>query len=417
MRDARSELVRVDDEGVAHPIGGVASQGMRARQGTFRLLPAPSHVVFMRFTDEDGRRDPEDGAVVRLSGEVTAPGALCDIFALVGHSGWRGELVVFESDTTRSILFEQGFVVGVQTNVPDERLGMVLYKFGALSDEQHALVMAKVREGKRFGVAAVELGVLKREQIFHYLARQIEEVVHHTLTVEDGTFFFLDGFDDSKLVARHSISANALLMDVVTRMDEMRYFRERIPSAEYVPYRLELSSQPPADYRYTYDAADGKKTVEEIGRTTGRGEFMTTKDVYALIQSKHLSLHLPRPSGGLSAVVSLANEVLRIAHREADAAGFGEDLRQNLASFTVGAGVYEILFRGAGPDETGLLEPNAVTDNVALVGHSDDPDRVLRQMLHDYVAFALFSAGAMLGQSKEAELSREAGPLVGRLLP
>src|ERR1700750_2680235 len=117
MKDARAELVRIDSRGEAHPIGAVASQRMRAREGAYRLLPAPAHVVFMRYTGEDGRRDAEDGAIVRISGEVTAPGTLCDILALVAQTGWRGELIVLDGEDTRSIFFEQGNVVGAVTNV------------------------------------------------------------------------------------------------------------------------------------------------------------------------------------------------------------------------------------------------------------------------------------------------------------
>ena len=121
MKDGRPELVRIDAQGQAHPIGNVASQRMRARAGAYRMLPAPKHVVFMRYTGEDGRRDAEDGAIVRLSGEVTAPGTLCDILALVAQTGWRGELVVLDGEEARSIFFEQGNVVGAVTNVEAER--------------------------------------------------------------------------------------------------------------------------------------------------------------------------------------------------------------------------------------------------------------------------------------------------------
>ena len=54
-----------------------------------------------------------------------------------------------------------------------------------------------------------------------------------------------EGFDDSRLVAHHVVSANALLMDAVTRMDEMRYFREKIPSSDHVPCRLTNAAPPP----------------------------------------------------------------------------------------------------------------------------------------------------------------------------
>src|SRR6187402_2152698 len=161
MKDGRPELVRIDSRGEAHPIGNVASQRMRARAGAYRMLPAPKHVVFMRYTGEDGQRDADDGAVVRLSGEVTAAGTLCDILALVAQTGWRGELVVLDGEDTRSVFFEQGNVVGVVTSVEDERLGSVLYRFGVITEEQRALIVSSSQGGKRFGETAIELGVLK----------------------------------------------------------------------------------------------------------------------------------------------------------------------------------------------------------------------------------------------------------------
>ncbi len=407
--------MRIDAEGVAHPIGSVASHRMRMRAGAFRLLPAPDHVVFMRYTGEDGRRDAEDGAVVRLAGEITTPAAMCDVFALLAQTGWRGELVVLDGTNERSVFFEQGNVVGAITNVEAERIGMILYKFGVITPSDHERIMARVGTGARYGKAGVELGIVRQDQVFQYLGRQIDEVVYATLMVADGTFFFLDGFDEARLVAHHVSPANGLLMDAVTRMDEMRYFRERIPSGAHVPHRLSQSKAPADEYVATLALVDGAASVEAIGRATGRGEFATTKDVYALMQSKHVALHAPRLGGGLAGVVETANEALRLVHGEAELAAIGDDLRASLASFAVGAGVYDILFRGAGPDPSGALDPERVADNASLVAGGDDPERILKQMLSDYVGFAVFSAGSVLGQEKEAELSRQVMGVTARL--
>jgi hypothetical protein len=71
MRHAQDELVWVDSNGIAHPLGLSAGEQMRRRKERhFRLMPTPDHVIFMRFTGQDGRRDEEDGAVVRLAGEI-----------------------------------------------------------------------------------------------------------------------------------------------------------------------------------------------------------------------------------------------------------------------------------------------------------------------------------------------------------
>jgi hypothetical protein len=417
MKDGRSELVRIDSRGEAHPIGSVASQRMRAREGAYRMLPAPRHVVFMRYTGEDGRRDAEDGAVVRLSGEVTAPGTLCDILALIAQTGWRGELVVLDGDEARSVFFEQGNVVGATTNVVAERLGSVLYRFGVITRDELDRVVQAVGGGKRFGEAAIELGVLKQDQIYAYIARQIEEIVFATMTVGDGTFFFLDGFDEARLVSRHTASANALLMDGVTRMDELRYFRQKIPSAEHIPFKVENRGTPASEFSKVYDAIDGKQNVGELGRSTGLGEFETTKALYALVQSQHVSIHPPRVSGGPTSLVAAANGALRAIFAAAEQFGKVAEVRGNLESFAVGAGVYDILFRNAGPDETGALDPETVAANSVVVAGGADQDNLLKQMLHEYVSFALFSAGAALGSGAEGELAKQVAPALAGLRP
>lgn len=415
---ARDELVRIDDRGEAHPIGSVASQRMRTREGAYRLLPAPKHVVLMRYTGEDGRRDDGDGAIVRLAGEITTAGAMCEIFGLLGQTGWRGELAVFDERDERSLFFDQGNVVGAETTCDEERLGAVMYRFGGISMEQYDALMEKRIEGQRLGNLAVELGYVSQQQVFRYLRNQIEEVVHSTLSADDGTFFFLDGFDTSRLVSRQVISANGLLMDAVTRLDEIRYFREKIPSADHVPQRNPRASDPVGDeFAKTYEAVDGERSIQEIGRVTGRGEFDTTRDVYALLRAKHLILSPPKMTGGLGAIVSLSNDALRKIHKFADSEGTGTELRQRLATFASGAGVYDMLLRDAGPDESGALNGERVTENVPLVAQGQDEELVLRQMLYEYVGFGLFSAGSALTAEKEKELKGLVGPVVSRLQP
>lgn len=417
MRDGKSELVRIDNRGEAHPIGAIASQRLRARAGAYRMLPAPTHVVFMRYTGEDGRRDAEDGAIVRLAGEITAPGALCDVLGLIGQTGWRGELVVLDGDDVRSVFFDQGNVVGAITNVEAERLGSVLYRYGVLDEAGRDRILSEVKDGKRFGMAAIELGVLKQDQIYAYISKQVDEIVFATLTVSDGTFFFLDGFDEARLVSRHTVSASALLMDGVTRLDEMRYFRLKIPSAEHVPVRNEGRAAPGGELPLAFDLIDGKSSLSDLGRSSGLGEYEITKQAYGLVQSGHVSIHPPRAAGGPVALVAAANGALTAIFRAAKSGGRAEEVRSGLESFAVGSGVYDILFRDAGPDESGALVAEAVARNSAIVAGGADPDNLLKQMLHEYVAFALFSAGAALGSSTEAELSRQVGPALASLKP
>ncbi len=417
VRDLRDELVRIDARGEVHPIGVAASQALRARTGTFRMLPSPPHVVLLRYTGEDGRRDAGDGAVVRLAGEITSPGAMCDVLAMLAQTGWRGELVVLDGGQSRSLYLEGGNVVGVRTNVEEERLGMVMYRFGAITQAQHEEIQQKVGEGQRFGASGVALGIFTQDKVYACIGKQVEEVVFKCLAVADGTFYFLDGFDASELVSRHSVSAGALLMEGVTRLDEMRYFRQKVPSSDHVPTPLEGRSPPAPEFVRTFQEVDGRRSVLEIGRITGKGEFSTTKDLYALVQSQHVSIQPPRPSGGPASLVKVANAGLQIILRAADGAERGTEVRESLASFAVMAGVYAILFQGAGPDGSGALDPARVAQNLALVASSPDPENELKQMLHEYVSFALFSAGDAIGPERERDLKRDVTHVLEALRP
>src|SRR5512132_2848821 len=158
MDDERLELVRIDSTGTAHPVGKTASQRMRARQGAFRLMPAPGHLVVMRLVGEDGKRDAEDGPIFRLAGEITAAGAICDVVSLIGQAGWKGELCVLTGDSSRSLFFERSHVISAQSTAAGERLGEVLYRYGALTEAQIATAAGAVSRETRFGEAAVKLG-------------------------------------------------------------------------------------------------------------------------------------------------------------------------------------------------------------------------------------------------------------------
>ena len=406
MEDERLELVRIDSTGTAHPVGRTASQRLRARQGAFRLMPAPSHLVVMRFVGEDGRRDAEDGPIFRLSGEITTPGALCDIVSLVGQAGWGGELVVLDGTTSRSIFFEHGHVICGQSTMEGERLGEVLYRYGALTEEQVAETAAAVTSEMRFGEASVKLGFLTREKLFALMGKQTEEICYAVLRVGDGMFYFLETYDESRLPCRLNISVNSLLMEGVRRMDETKYFRERIPSEQHVPERLPDRTPPEEEFLKVFEAVDGTRSVSEICRVVGQGEFEVTQALFQLVQAGKIVVHAPRPTGP-AAIVALYNTAIAMIFKEVDSAGKGAEVREQLSSFATGAGVYDALFRKAGPAEDGTLEIDQVIENIAILVGPDQAEVMMAQWLYEYVSFAMFVAEPFL--RAEAPVSLRSG--------
>src|SRR5258708_2177553 len=215
----------------------------------------------------------EGGRMVRLAGEVGAPGALCDVVATIAQGSWSGELAVFEHETARSIFFDAGNVVGATTNVPSERIGEILWRFGAITrEEQERIVREAERTSKRIGDAAMDLELIQPDTLFRMMARQVEEVFYAAVHVADATFYVFDRFDERVLTRRHHLGTGQLLMEAARRMDELRFFREKIPSDACVPLPLPMSGarKAPAELERVLAECDGRRNVAEIGRRPGQ---------------------------------------------------------------------------------------------------------------------------------------------------
>jgi hypothetical protein len=353
---------------------------------------------------------------LRLAGEIKTPGALCDIVALVAQSNWKGELVVIEESKTRSIYFDQGLIVGAGTNVPEERLGETLFRFGVVTREQLDQAINKAATtGKRFGEVAMELAFVSPSELYPMMARQVEEVFYATIHVADGVFYFFDKFDEKVLARRHNLNAGALLMEGARRMDELAYFRERIPNENYIPVPKDSGKKPPDELVQMLAQCDGKRTIAQIGRRLGMLEFEVTRAAFQLLNGGFIQVTAPRPKGPED-IVEGFNPALIEVHAVCDRHAKGAELREGLARFATGGGVYDPLFMGAGPLPDGSFRPERVGRNLAALA-GEDPDAWLIQLMHDYVGFALFQAGSLLPRNIEKELASNVAEMLKPIRP
>lgn len=413
--DRKPDIVRIDDFGVARPTDRGAVVRFKNAKGTYRLLPSPA-----RFVVLERHVEGEPALRLRLGGEIGAPGMLCDVCALISQAGWHGELIVWSligasESSARSIFFDNGNILGAQSTAPGERLGEVMYKLGALDRDQILAVTKHTTPERRFGQTAVDLGFVPRERLFDLVRTQTEEIVYAALRCSEGTFWFVDGFDPTRLAYRHRVSAQTLLMEGVRRMDEAKYFRDRIPTLAHVPARLPIRLDPPEDLEAVFEACDGARTVMDIGRAVGLGEFETTHALFRLTQGGFVHITAPRPNTP-EAIVEIFNAAIRPILDAADGVKRGAEVRAHLAAFASGIGVYDALFVGAGPARDGSLEAARVARNVVAMA-GDEPNAALSQWLHDYLSFALFDATTEMPRDRANELANAVTDLVAQLAP
>lgn len=402
MTDEIDDLAEISSKGEIVPLGGRASMRLQAHPGHFHVAPSPPELVLLRRRGSDATA-PEATRACTLAGQIASAGALCDIISFIAHAGWRGELTVREDTTSRSIFVDQGQIVSARSDVVRERLGEVLYRHGVLSREQVTRAGdASTDASIRFGEAAVKLGFLSREKLFELMARQTEEIFFGMLLVTGGMFYFLDGFDDAELSSRHRLSPTALVRDGIRRMHEMRYFRARVPSELHVPT---LAQDRPrlTEANAVYGAIDGQRTVADLCRAVGQGEFEVTRALFQLVQSGHVVVKPPRVD--VAVAIGIYNRAVSFILRELDAMDEGDAVREQLARFVAGRPGYARFFGGAGPADDGTLDAKVVAANVlGASGRGEAAQHAEQELtisLHEYASYALFLARPHLRRRSE----------------
>jgi hypothetical protein len=388
------DLVRIATSGDATAVGTRAARRLQARSGMFEMLPSPPQYVVMRQAVENG--------VARsylLSGEIRSAGVLCDVLSFVAHTGWRGEFLVHDPDEgmSRSIFFEDGSVIAARSTAVNERLGEVLYRYGVLTRDQVTACGDASADGSiRFGEAAVRLQFLTREHLFAQMSRQTEEIVYGMLLASRGMFYFLDGFDEGQLSWRQPLSTTTLIREGIRRMHEAKYFRARIPSAEYIPTRVPDRQPPDADPLGVYGAIDGQRSIADLGRSIRAGDFDVTRAVFQLIQSGHVAIRAPRLPP--TSIVGAYNQAIALILRELDAMDEGDAVRLQLAAFATQKGM-TALFQDAGPADDGTLDGERIAQNLLRAGA--DAEQRLADDLYALGSYALFLARPHLRRRDE----------------
>ena len=196
-------------------------------------------------------------------------------------------------------------------------------------------------------------------------------------------------------------------------MDELRFFRAKIPDDGWVPALLAPASgrKPPPELVEVLAQCDGRRSIAEIGRRIGQLEFEVTRSIFQLATAGFVNVVPPRPEGP-AAIAQAINTVLGEIHRACDAAGVGKALRTGIEQFAVGSGVFMPLLNGAGPLEEGTLRPERIARNVAALAGEEDPDGWLAEQLFEYVGFALFHAGSLLPRDVQRALDARVAELL-----
>jgi hypothetical protein len=405
-----------------------AQRRLSGRPGRFRVIPTTGEIVILQRVAETrahGSVSVIAPGRVTLAGEVDAVGGLVDVINFILSNQWSGQLAIVDGLARKTIYFRRGDVRGGASNVSEDRLGAILYRYGVVTDQQLQEALQAAGPSGRLGQVLVERGLMTAHDLYKYVRKQVEEIFFSLLVQRAGSFYFYRTDEDHGPVSQLLLPTKQLLFDGVRRIDELSYFRAKLPSPDLVLQRRHPEPAQRLEPRHERLLAlvDGVRDLGVIARLSHLGEFETTKILYQLLTSgfiepkKQPTIQVQPMRVGDSLedvygkVIDTFNDVYAKVYAAISACDRAEALRKGLDSFFGSVAEYAPLFVGLSVDGRGTLARDQLLANLAMAPTDDKLD-YLHRGLNELLLFELFTAGEAVDRREEIELHQRLNQII-----
>jgi hypothetical protein len=451
----------LDARGQLAPESQEAGRALGARRGPFALLPTSPDLLVLVRTPTQGGSAPAPRVV--LAGDLSAF-PLSDLIAFLSQSRWSGVVRVSAPGGERSVTLKEGEVRGAASDDPADRIGEVMVRLGYV-DRPRLEEVLRENPPSKVGRALVERGVLQAHDLFRCVTHQVSEIFHAIMLAREGAFALVDQPLEERGGHSVQLSTQSLLMDSIRKIDELAHFRKRIPHGRlYVRARKGPDGALEDDELRVLAAADGRRTVLELGTAARLSEFDVTKAVYRLVSDGYAALAESPEDGAAPAAARAATPAAGsppVARAAPSATGSSPDVTGARAARPGGARgadahqvvrVFNFIFREIRDEvakqamdrefiaaANAALTTQGLSRAPVLAGLSFAPDGSLpearlldafeaqraalgpepvaafKQALSDVMFFLLFQAGELLESRADEDLARRVKELLATL--
>lgn len=154
-----------------------------------------------------------------------------DLLQFVASGRKAGTLKFSRGNILKQIYFENGLIVGSQTNDPKEYLGQVLIHYGKIDEKRLQVAMEAQREtGGKLGEILVAKGLLDQADVLEILRIRTLDIIYDLFLWEQADFEFCDDEPMPADLIRIEVQPNSVIMEGIYRVDELTRYRRLIPS-------------------------------------------------------------------------------------------------------------------------------------------------------------------------------------------
>lgn|GEM_PF-1123535 len=430
MSESRNNLITIDAEGRI-TIDPGAQRRLSQTPGRFKVVPTSGEIVILQRVAGDARDSSSliPPGRVALAGEIDGVGGLVDVINFIHNNNWSGQLAVVDGAVRKTIYFRRGDIRTAASNVPEDRLGAILYRYGMVSEDTLTETVKAAGGSTRLGQLLVEKGALTPHDLYTYVRKQIEEIFYSVLVMIRGNFYFYRTGDDDGPSSQLQLSTKTLLFEGVRRIDELAYFREKLPSAQVILVRRhpQPTERLGAREQRLLDLADGERDIAAISRQSHLGEFEATKILYQLLQSGYVQLPEQKPKlpvkvgqtgdsleNMFERIIETFNYVFGKIHVAVSAKGKQQALHKGLESFFGSVAEFAPLFVGVELASDGTIAAETVLANLRMAPTDNRVD-YLHRGLNELLFFELFTAGEAVDRREEIELHQRLNQILREL--
>ncbi len=413
-REEPKGYLQIDAAGRIIVLGARLRSELSDLAGFYTHLPSENSLLHFKRATTIPNHD-EFRVPIILQGDIAAMGSTVEIINFVNSSQMSGNLIFVCDNTRKCLYFKNGEVRGATSNRSEDRLGEIMFRFGALTRPQLEEAVTEARRLRRpLGNLMLDRGLITQSDLFAFARKRVEETFYSILMIEHGDFY-LTAYDVDTLTSPMSLNAQSMLMEGLRRIDEMAYFRQKLPSpstlVDLLPDRsMDLDLEPKA--QMLVDRLQGPTPIDELVLQCRLGEFETTKLLFHLIKQQVVQVVEALASAGgtsdqvgeMDAMVDTFNAVFERIFEAISRHGREDALEQGLETFLQFYGFVE-LFQGVKFDNSGRLDRPRLLQN--LLGNPiENRMSFLSQALNELLFFEMFAAREWLERDEQQDLQK-----------
>lgn len=166
--------------------------------------------------------------------------SLTDLLQFLGSGRKSGTLKFDRGKITKQVYFQNGNIVGSQSNDPREYLGQVLLHYGKVTEDQLQIAREAQRtSGIKLGEALVRLGLLTEDDVHDILRTRTLDAIYDLFIWNNGQFEFYDGEAPPHDLIKVEVEPTTVIMEGIYRLDELARYKTLVPSDRAI---IELGS-------------------------------------------------------------------------------------------------------------------------------------------------------------------------------